>query len=86
MMSMYELPIPSETLDEEEVSKISGCQRKTDQVEWLTKNGWVFFQNRAGMPIIGRLYARLKLSGINPAALASNNAGSSWGMGMSKVR
>jgi hypothetical protein len=47
MSAMFELTLPTETLSDEEVSDISGCSRKTDQVDWLTKNGWMFFQNRA---------------------------------------
>lgn len=85
MSAMFELPIPTETLSEEEVSDISGCCRKADQVEWLTKNGWVFFQNRAGTPKIGRLYARLRMAGINPATLSAPAAGG-WSLDTSKVR
>lgn len=85
MSAMFEMPIPSETLEPEEIAKISGCARSGDQVEWLKKNGWVFFLNRAGVPIIGRLYARLKMAGINPAALASAEA-SGWQLDMSTVR
>ena len=85
MSAMFELPISSEVLTEEEVNEISGCVRKSDQVDWLTKNGWVFFQNRAGTPKIGRLYARLRMAGINPVALATPAAGG-WQFDASKVR
>jgi hypothetical protein len=36
-------------------------------------NGWTFHKNKSGEPIVGRLYARLKLSGITPAVLVSGN-------------
>jgi len=85
MSAMFELSISSETLTEEEVNEISGCIRKSDQAEWLTKNGWVFFQNRAGAPKVGRLYARLRMAGINPASLATPAAGG-WQFDASKVR
>jgi len=85
MSAMFELALPSETLEPDEVSKIAGCSRIGDQIEWLKKNGWVFFQNRAGAPVIGRLYARLKLAGINPATLAAPDAGG-WQPDFSKVR
>lgn len=85
MSAMFELPISSETLSDDEVSEISGCIRKSDQIDWLTKNGWVFFQNRAGTPKIGRLYARLRMAGINPSALASP-AAAGWQFDVSKVR
>lgn len=84
MTAMFEMPLPSETLEPEEIAKISGCARSGDQVDWLKKNGWVFFQNRAGAPIIGRLYARMKMAGINPAALAGHEA-SGWQLDMSTV-
>lgn len=85
MSAIFELPISSETLSEDEVSDISGCSRKSDQIEWLTKNGWVFFQNRAGAPKIGRLYARLRMAGINPASLNAP-ATTGWQFDASKVR
>lgn len=85
MSAIFELSLPTETLSEEEVTDISGCSRKNDQVDWLAKNGWVFFQNRAGAPKIGRLYARLRMAGINPSTLMAPAAGG-WSLDTSKVR
>jgi hypothetical protein len=85
MSAIFEMPIQSETLTVDELSDISGCARKSDQVDWLKRNCWVFFQNRAGIPIVGRLYARMRLAGINPAALA-NVPETGWQMDTSKVR
>ena len=85
MSAIFELALPSETLSTDEVSEISGCSRKSDQIDWLKQNGWHFLQNRAGAPVIGRLYARLKLAGINPAALATPEAGG-WKPDLSRVR
>jgi hypothetical protein len=82
---MFELPLPSETLEPDEINKISGCSRASDQIEWLKRNEWVFFKNRAGAPIIGRLYARLKLAGINPATLAAPEA-AGWQLDVSNIR
>jgi hypothetical protein len=84
--AIFELPLQSETLSPEEIVDISGCARKADQVDWLKSNNWVFVQNRAGLPIVGRLYARMRLAGINPATLAANSGGSSWQIDTSKVR
>lgn len=87
MSAMFELPLPSETLSADEISDISGCSRKSDQIDWLKQNGWHYLKNRAGAPVIGRLYARLKLAGINPAALATIGVGSAGGApDFSKVR
>lgn len=83
MSTIFEIPLQSETLSPDEISDISGCSRKGDQIEWLKTNGWLFIQNRAGAPIIGRLYARLRLSGINPASLGTS---SGWTPDFSKVR
>lgn len=84
MSAIFELSLQSETLSADEISEISGCSRKNDQIEWLARNGWIFLQNRAGAPIIGRLYARLKLAGINPALLAPDSGG--WQPDLSKVQ
>lgn len=85
MSAIFELQLPSETLEPDEICKISGCKRDGDQVEWLKKNGWLFFQNRAGAPIVGRLYARLKMAGINPAALVAPET-SGWQLDVSQVK
>ncbi|QJE03080.1 DUF4224 domain-containing protein [Massilia forsythiae] len=79
------MEMSSEALNADEVAELSGCSRKADQIEWLTQNGWLFIRNRAGAPVIGRLYARLKLAGINPAQLAAPEV-SSWQPDFSKVR
>ncbi len=71
MTAIFEMPIAKETLAPEELVEITGCSRKGDQVEWLTCNGWTFHKNKAGEPVVGRLFARLKLAGITPAALAT---------------
>ena len=58
-------------LTPEEIVAITGCARRGDQVEWLTLNGWTFHQNKAREPIVGRMYARLRMAGITPAALTT---------------
>lgn len=84
MTAIFEVPIQTETLSPDELSEISGCLRKVDQVDWLSRNAWVFFQNRAGVPVVGRLYARMRLAGINPSALVT--AADGWQLDVSKVR
>jgi hypothetical protein len=73
MGAIFELHLQSETLTSEEVACITGCNRKGDQIDWLTTNGWRFYKNRGGDPIVGRLYARMQLAGIQPG---SENMGS----------
>jgi len=81
--AIFELTISSETLTVDEILEISGATRKSDQIDWLKKNGWVFHTTRAGDPVVGRLYARLKLSGINPGALATTGG---WVPDLSQVK
>lgn len=71
MTAIFEFPLPSETLEPEELNRITGAARKSDQIEWLTCNGWTFHKNRAGEPVVGRMYARLRMAGITPAAMAT---------------
>jgi len=88
MGAIFEMSLQSETLNADELQDISGAARKSDQVEWFKRNGWVFYLNRAGLPVVGRLYARMKLAGINPATLAVIDGGnpSGWQLDLGKVR
>jgi hypothetical protein len=72
MTAIFEMHMPSETLAFDELTTITGCARRGDQIEWLANNGWAFHKNKAGEAIVGRLYARLKLAGITPAALTTS--------------
>lgn len=69
MTAIFELPLPSETLNPDEVAEITGAKTFGGQLSWLETNRWKYHTNRAGRPIVGRLYARLKLSGIDASAL-----------------
>ncbi len=57
--------IPAEAilLDAEEIRAITGRARRDQQVEWFSKNGWKFVKNAANQPVVGRLYATIKLAG-----------------------
>ena len=83
MSAIFEMPIDSETLTNEEVGAITGCARKGEQVQWLTCNGWTFHKNKAGEPIVGRLYARLRMAGITPASLTTSGG---WVPDFSAIR
>ena len=65
---MITATIQSETLAPDELAEITGCARSRDQIAWLEANDWALLKNRAGAPIVGRWYARLKLAGITPQA------------------
>lgn len=83
MKALFALPLDSETLSGEELQQICGCARRNDQITWLNAAGWTYVQNRAGEPVVGRLYARLKLAGINPSGL--QNLGG-WDLDVSTIR
>lgn len=80
MHPTLEIPTLSETLSPDELHQITGSSRKREQITWLELNGWVFVKNRAGEPIVGRLYTRLRLSGLHPATLADQNSGPNFSM------
>jgi len=83
MSAIFAMEIGSEMLAPEELAQITGSSRKGDQISWLSCNGWTFHKNKAGEAIVGRLYARLKLAGINPAALATTGG---WVPDFSSIR
>jgi hypothetical protein len=84
MSAMFEFPAMSEILDGDELAQITGCARKSDQASWLKKQRWVHILNKAGIPIVGRMYARMKLAGIEPASLSKSDAG--WSLDLSKIK
>lgn len=83
MTAIFEFPMTSETLSQEEITSISGCARRGDQAEWLACNGWAFHKNKSGEPIVGRMYARLRMAGITPALMATSGG---WVPDFSNVR
>jgi len=70
MSALIEMPIATETLAPGELQAITGYGRPSDQAGWLEAHGWHYVRNRGGEPIVGRLYARLKLAGIDPSQVA----------------
>jgi hypothetical protein len=83
MTAVFEMSLPSETLTAEEIQQITGCGRRGDQVAWLRAAGWTYVTNRAGEPVVGRLYARLRLAGITPSALMATGG---WAPDFSSLR
>ena len=67
------LPLPGVDellLTQAELTKLTGATQSRLQVDWLQANGWVFFLTRAGRPVVGRLYANLKLADVELSAIA----------------
>lgn len=63
--AIFALPEAGElVLTDVELHGLTGVQQRRLQIEWLKDNGWVFFISRVGRPVVGRLYANLKLANI----------------------
>ncbi len=73
----------SEILEEEEVARLTGYQIPSKQIAWLANNGWQYTITRAGRPIVGRVYARLKMAGVKPTA--TNATAETWTLDLSRV-
>lgn len=65
MAEMLKAPLGTELLRPDEITRITGHKSESDQVKWLTDNRWQFHTNGKGEVIIGRMYARLKMCGID---------------------
>ncbi len=77
------MELQSETLADEELATITGYQIPSKQIQWLTENHWEFVLTGARRPIVGRIYARLKLSGVKPSA--ANTVTETWSLDLAKV-
>lgn len=83
MAALFEMSLNSETLTKVELLEITGSARRVDQIAWLDAQAWQYVKNKAGEPIVGRLYARLKLAGINSTIMSAVDV---KGPDMSKIR
>lgn len=77
------MDIQSETLDEEEIATITGYQRPSKQISWLANHGWQYTLTGARRPVVGRVYARLKLAGVKPSS--TNAVAGTWTLDLSRV-
>ncbi|MDN7142719.1 DUF4224 domain-containing protein [Pseudomonas sp. JQ170] len=73
----------SEVLAEEEIAAITGYQIPSRQIEWLNQNGWRHVLTAARRPVVGRIYARLKLAGVKPSI--SNTVAETWALDLARV-
>ncbi|MCI3908823.1 DUF4224 domain-containing protein [Pseudomonas viridiflava] len=77
------MQIASEVLAEEELALITGYQLATRQIQWLDLNGWQYVLTGARKPVVGRVYARLKLAGVKPTG--GNAVAETWSLDLSQV-
>jgi hypothetical protein len=75
--------LPSETLTEDELAAITGYKIPSCQRQWLTRNAWEHVLTAAQRPVVGRVYARLKLAGVKPSA--TNAVAETWSLDLSRV-
>ena len=73
----------SETLTDDELASITGYKTPSCQRQWLTRNAWQFVLTGAQRPVVGRVYARLKLAGVKPTA--TNAVAETWTLDLSRV-
>lgn len=73
----------SETLADEELATITGYQIPSKQIQWLTEKHWEFVLTGARRPIVGRVYARMKLAGVKPSAV--NAVAETWSLNLANV-
>ena len=62
----------TEILSEEELADLTGYKLRGHQRQWLKKRNWVFVESRGGRPLVGRIFARMKLGAVSPT-LANPN-------------
>lgn len=77
------LQLPSETLTEDELAAITGYKTPSCQRQWLQRNAWTHVLTAAQRPVVGRVYARLKLAGVTPSE--TNAVTETWSLDLSRV-
>ncbi|WP_223818586.1 DUF4224 domain-containing protein [Pseudomonas aeruginosa] len=53
------------------------------QIEWLENHHWNYETNAVGRPIVGRVYARLRLAGVHPTRTTVSDP--AWSLDLSNV-
>ncbi|WP_242173947.1 MULTISPECIES: DUF4224 domain-containing protein [unclassified Pseudomonas] len=62
----------TEILSDEELADLTGYKRRADQRKWLKDRSWAFVESRGGRPLVGRMFARMKL-GIVSATISEQS-------------
>lgn len=56
----------TEILSEDELADLTGYKHRGYQRQWLKDRNWIFVESRGGRPLVGRMFARMKLGIISP--------------------
>ncbi len=62
----------NEILSDEELAELTGYKARAYQRRWLIDRQWVFVESRGKRPLVGRMYARMKLGMVSTAAADPN--------------
>ncbi|WP_411835680.1 DUF4224 domain-containing protein [Pseudomonas chlororaphis subsp. aurantiaca] len=62
----------SEILSDDELAEITGYKARAYQRRWLDDRNWQYVESRGKRPLVGRMYARMKLGMISPTIAAPN--------------
>jgi hypothetical protein len=62
----------AEILSDEELADLTGYKRRSDQRKWLKDRNWAFVESRGGRPLVGRMFAHMKLGIVNPTLVEQN--------------
>ncbi|MNJ67472.1 hypothetical protein D3C77_636490 [compost metagenome] len=82
-LSATHVSFPGELLRDDEIATITGYLTPSRQIQWLAANGWQHALSGARRPVVGRLYARLKLAGLKPSE--TNAATDTWTFDLTRV-
>lgn len=77
------MELQQETLSDDELATITGYKLPSRQIQWLKLKHWEFVLTGANRPIVGRVYARLKLAGVKPSV--ANAVSEPWSLDLSRV-
>lgn len=55
----------AEILSDDELADLTGYKQRAHQRKWLKDRNWVFIESRGGRPLVGRMFARMKLGMVN---------------------
>ncbi|RQO50648.1 DUF4224 domain-containing protein [Pseudomonas sp. KBW05] len=58
--------LETEIFSDEELADLTGYKQRAHQRRWLNDRNWVFVESRGGRPLVGRMYARMKLGMTSP--------------------
>lgn len=77
----------TEILSDDELAHLTGYKQRAHQRKWLKNHNWVFIESRGGRPLVGRMFARMKLGMASPTILEQHptHVRSAWTPDFSKV-